>query len=473
MTSLTHRIALVFTAALVAGGCAVLEPKLPAANAGLPAEWPLPPRTSAPALAPEPESASAVVDIGWRDFFADPRLEELIAQALANNRDLRVAVLNVDRARALYRIQRADRVPALGVNGTMVRTGGDAPLTETYSVGLGITEFELDVFGRVRNLSQAALQSFFAQEEARRSAQLSLIAEVANVYLTLAADQEQLRLAQATLQSREEAHELTIKRHELGAVSALDVHQSRTQVESARADAARNVGQVAQDVNALRLLVGGPLAPELLPESFADDVTGLDALPAGLPSEVLLRRPDVLQAEYLLRAANANIGAARAAFFPSISLTGTVGSASTELSSLFENGTYVWSFVPQVSVPIFQGGRLRANLGATTAERDIALAQYERSIQQGFREVADALALTASLADQRAALQALVDAAERAEELARARHEAGRDSYLVRLEAQRTLYLAQQTLISTRLAEQSNRVTLYKVLGGGWQENSP
>jgi multidrug efflux system outer membrane protein len=347
------RVAIAIAVTLAASSCAMLEPKLSAARSSIPAEWPLPPTTTAPAPANPVAGAAVASDIGWRDFFVDADLETLIARSLANNRDLRVAVLNVDKARAQYRIQRADRVPSLGVNGTMIQTGGDAPTTESYSVGLGVTEFELDLFGRVRNLSEAALQRYFAQEEVRRSAQLSLIAEVANVYLTLAADRDQLGLAQATLRTREESHALTEKRHELGAVSALDVNQSRTQVEGARADAARYAGQVAQDTNALNLLVGMPVEAALLPTAFGDQVSGLDALPAGLPSEVLLRRPDVQGAEHLLRAANANIGAARAAFFPSITLTGSIGSASSELSGLFDGGTQYWRFVPQVNVPIF------------------------------------------------------------------------------------------------------------------------
>ena len=448
----------------------MLEPRLPDAMPAIPAEWPLPPATPVTAVA---QTAKAAADIGWREFFTDPNLEELIAQALANNRDLRVAVLNVEKAGAQYRIQRADRMPAIAATGAMYRAGSDGRTTETFSASVGVTDFELDLFGRVHNLSESALQRYFAQEETRRSAQLSLIAEVANVYLTLAADQEQLRLARATLATREQSYAITEKRHDLGAVSGLDLAQSRTLVEGARADAARYAGQVAQDTNALNLLVGAPVDPRRMPAGFADPVSGLAALPAGLPSEVLLRRPDVLAAEHVLRAANANIGAARAAFFPSITLTGSIGSASTELSGLFDGGTGVWSFVPQVRIPIFEGGRLRADLQATEADRDIALAQYEQSIQQGFREVADALALTATLAEQRSALQALVDAALRGEELGQARYAAGRDSYLVRLESQRTLYVAEQALISTRLAEQSNRVVLYKVLGGGWQEVTP
>ena len=466
--------AIVLGITVVASGCAMLEPTLPEAQPAIPAQWPLPAVTPVAQLAStDVKSVAATADIGWRDFFIDPKLEELLALALANNRDLRVAVLNVQRTREQYRIQRADRVPTISAEGALVRQGGDVPVTEAYAANLAVTQFELDLWGRVRNLSESALQRYFAEEEARRSTQLALIAEVAYVYLSLAADQEQLRLAQATLQTREEALSLTQKRHEFGAVSALDVYQARTLTEGARADAARYAGQVAQAVNALNLLAGAPVPAELLPTGFEGQVAGLEPLPAGMPSEVLLRRPDVQQAEHLLRAANANIGAARAAFFPSITLTGTVGSASSELSTLFDAGTSVWSFVPQVSLPIFEGGRLRANLGVARADRDIALAQYEGAIQQGFRELADALALTATLAEQRKALEQLVEAAERAEQLSTARYEAGRDSYLARLEAQRTLYIAQQSLITTRLAEKNNRITLYKVLGGGWQERTP
>lgn len=455
---------------LTASACAILEPPMPSAEPAIGGTWPLPASTVASTSA---TAGGFTAEIGWRDFFVDEKLEQLIARALANNRDMRVAVLNVERARALYRIQRADRVPSVDATAALVRRGGDVPVTDTYTSDIGVTGFELDLFGRVRNLSESALQRYFAEDEARRSAQLSLVAEVANAYLTLAADQDQLRLALATLKTWEDAYRLTVKRHDLGAVSALDVHQARTQAEIARADAARYEGQVAQDRNALELLVGAPIELALLPEGFNATVTGLDPLPAGLPSEVLLRRPDVLQAERVLRAANANVGAARAAFFPSITLTGAVGYASDDLSSLFDAGTSTWSFIPQVRLPIFEGGRLRANLDTARADRDIALAQYELAIQRGFREVADALALTSTLAAQRDALQALVDAATRAEELSQARYEAGRDSYLVRLESQRTLYVSQQALIATRLSEQANRVTLYKVLGGGWREHTP
>lgn len=464
------RTSLALAAALLAGGCTMLEPKLPQANPAIPADWPLPP--TAPATATSAATDKPVADIGWRDFFTDPKLEALIARALDNNRDLRVAVLNVERARAQYNIQRADRFPSVSANAGLTRTGGNVTTPGDLYAASVDAAFELDLFGRVHSLSNAALQRYFAQEEARRSAQLALIAEIANAYLSLATDLESQRVAQATLDTQQQSYELIVKRYAAGAVSALDLAQARTTVETARADVARFAGLVATDLNALRLLVGAPIEQALLPQHFDPAVSGLAPLPAQLPSEVLLRRPDVLQAEHLLRGANANIGAARAAFFPSISLTGSIGTASNELSGLFDGGTRTWSFIPQINLPIFQGGRLTANLGVARADRDIALAQYEKAIQSGFREVADALALNRTLADRRAAQQALLDAASEAHELSRARYERGVDSYLNLLVAQRSLYAAQQGLVTAQLAEQSNRVTLYKVLGGGWAEGA-
>ena len=467
-------LALALAAVLAASGCATLVPPTPQAQAGIPAEWPLPEVTPTGADAGAETPALPMADIGWRDFFADPRLEEVVALALDNNRDLRVAILNVERARAQYRIQRADRLPSLGAEAVMERVGGDVPVSESHTAGVGLAAFELDLFGRVRNLGEAALQQYLATEEAQRSAQLSLVAEVASAWLTLAADQEQLRLSEQALDTYLQTLELTGKRHELGATSALEVEQARTQVATARTDVERLKGQVARDRNALDLLAGAPVDASLLPAADArvDAVTGIAAVPAGLDADVLLRRPDVIAAEHRLLAASANIGAARAAFFPSISLTGSVGSASDELSGLFDSGTRVWSFIPRLNLPIFQGGRLRAGLGMATADRDIALAEYEKAIQSGFREVADALVSSESLAAQVRAQQDLVDAATRAEALARARYDAGVDSHLVRLDAQRTLYAAQQALVATRLAEQANRVTLYRALGGGWREDS-
>ncbi len=448
--------------ALSLAGCATLEPRSTEVAPAIPAQWPV--STVADA------SATPVADIGWRDFFVDPRLQAVIGQSLDNNRDLRVAVLNVERARAQYRIQRADRVPAIAAQGQMTRSGGDAPVTEQFSANLGVVEFELDLFGRVRNLSQAALQQYFAEAANRRSAQLSLVAEVANAWLTLGADAEQLRIAQATLATYEDSLRLTEARHRLGGASALELSQTRTLVETARTDVARFGGQVAQDRNALVLLAGGPIDEALLPQGEITEVAAVQPLPAGVPGDVLLRRPDVMAAEHTLMSANANIGAARAAFFPSISLTGSVGSASSELSGLFDSGTRVWSFIPKLNLPIFQGGKLRANLGMATADRDIALAQYEKAIQSGFREAADGLALNRSLAEQLQSQQALVAAADQAQQLSQARYDAGLDSFLTLLDARRTAYSARQSLVTTQLAQQSNQVALYKVLGGGWHE---
>ena len=449
--------------ALALSGCATLVPASTEVAPAIPAQWPA-------TVAANGAATVDVADVGWRDFFVDPRLQSVITQSLDNNRDLRVAVLNVEKARAQYRIQRADRVPAVGVQGQMTRSGGDAPVSEQFSANLGVVEYELDLFGRVRNLSQAALQQYFAQAANRRSAQLSLVAEVANAWLTLGADNSQLRIAQATLASYEDSLRLTEARRQFGGASQLELSQTRTLVETARTDVARFAGQVAQDRNALVLLAGGPIDDNLLPTTEVTDVAALRALPAGVPGEVLLRRPDVMAAEHTLLSANANIGAARAAFFPSISLTGSIGSASSELSSLFDSGTRVWSFMPTLNLPIFQGGKLRANLGMATADRDIALASYEKAIQSGFREAADALALNDSLDAQLASQQALVAAAEQAQTLSQARYDAGLDSFLALLDARRTAYTARKSLVSTQLAQQSNQVALYKVLGGGWHE---
>lgn len=446
---------------LMLSGCATLAPPLPQAQPQLPQQWP-----------GEVDAVSDGVhaaDLGWREFFVDARLQQLIAQALENNRDLRVAVLNVERARAQHRIRQADRVPNLGGGVQMQRSGGNEIAEETvYSASAGVSGFELDLFGRVRSLSEAALQQYFAQAENRRAAHIALVAEVANVYLALATDHERLRIAQATLDTYEQSQRLTEQRHEFGAVSGLEVAQARTQTETARAAAAGFRGAVAQDRNLLQLLVGAPLDPALLPQGMSD-VAGAAPVPFGLPADMLLRRPDVAAAERVLRGANANIGAARAAFFPSITLTGDAGHASTELGNLFDGGLR-WSFIPRISIPIFSGGRLRANLAMSQADRDIALANYELAIQNGFREVADGLQLGTALVEQRVARERLLEAARTAERLSQARYQAGRDSYLVRLDAQRTLYNAEQGLLGARQQEQANRIALYRALGGGWVE---
>lgn len=475
-----------------------LEPRYRAPALPVPDQWPIPATVgttagaatsseAAPAIAASADAAASSAlpreasDIGWREFFTDARLQQLIALALANNRDLRVAVLNIERARASYRIQRAALLPSIQAFGSYTKesipaavSGFGFPITEAYySAGLALASFQVDLFGRVRSLTRSALEQYFAQAENRRSAQLSLIAQIANAYLTLASDRELQRLAQQTLASQQQSYELTRKRHDSGAASGLDLAQAETTVQSARADLERYGGTVQTDIDALVLLVGSPIDAGLLPADFGQQVVELMPLPAGLPSGVLLRRPDVLAAEHTLRAQNANIGAARAAFFPTISLTGSYGSASVPLSGLFKTGSTDWTFTPQATLPIFQGGELLANLSASHTDRAIAVAQYEKAIQTGFREVSDALALSGSLARQHQAQQALVAATERAYNISQDRYKAGRDSFLNVLDSQRSYYAAQQGLIAVRLAEQNNRVSLYSALGGGWRERSP
>jgi multidrug efflux system outer membrane protein len=421
--------------------------------------------------------ANQAADIAWRDFIANDQLEQLIELALANNRDLRVSILNIEKARAQYGVTRADRVPNLNasVGQTATRVAdnlsanGDGAITRQYSAGLGIPAFELDFFGRVKNLSEAALQQYLGTEEARRSQQISLVAEVANAWLTLAADQERLRLAQDTLKSQQISFELSKRRFEAGATSGLDMYEAQTSVESARNDVAVYTAQVAADQNALALLAGAPVPAAMLPQGELQPVTQLASLPEGVPSEVLQRRPDVLSAERTLRATNANIGVARAAFFPNISLTASAGAASSDLSNLFKAGAGTWTFIPQLTLPIFSGGANQANLDVAKANRDIAVAQYEKAIQSAFREVADALAQRGTIDERVASQAALAEASGKSYRIHEARYQKGAESYLNALVSQRTLYSAQQGLISARLARASNQVTLYKVLGGGWQ----
>jgi multidrug efflux system outer membrane protein len=489
--TVARKTALVSGATLSLLAACTMEPRYRQPQLPVPDSWPIPATTSAAAAEPEAAPAAAapaaeqattlaVRDIGWRDFFVDQRLQSLIAAALINNRDLRVAVLNIEKARAQYRIQRGALLPSIDGTANWTRqklppalTFGTESLTyNIFQAGVGISNYEVDLFGRVRSLTHAALEQYLAQEEARRSAQLSLIAEVANAYLTLASDRDLQHLAQQTLESQEHSYELSSRSHDAGSTSGLDLAQAQTTVEQARADAARYEGNVAQDIDALTLLVGAPLDPAWLPEAFDAKTMGLQALPAGLPSDVLLRRPDVLEAEHAVRSANGNIGAARAAFFPTVSLTTNIGSASEQLSHLFQSGTGTWTFTPAVSVPIFHGGAVIGGLQVAKADQKIAIAQYEKAIQTSFREVADALALTATLNRQRAAQEALVSATGRAYDLSQQRYKAGRDSFLDVLVSQRSDYSAQQALIAVRLAEQTNRVNLYGELGGGWLEQS-
>lgn len=467
----TTPLCITLGALLFLSGCATMAPKYSKPAAPVPAAWPTGDAYKANAAKPE---GPAAAEISWREFFVAPQLQQVIGLALANNRDLRVAALTIEKTRALYQIQRAELFPQIDANaaGSVQRLPADlsgtgqARIARQYSIGLGMSAYELDLFGRVRSLKDQALEQFMATEEARRAVQISLVAEVANSWLTLAADRERLKLAKDTLESQQSSYTLIRHRFEAGASSQLDLRQAQTRVDSARVDIALFTAQLAQSENALNLLVGTRVPSELLPTELGA-VAVLKELAPGLPSDVLLHRPDILQAEHGLRGATANIGAARAAFFPRISLSSSLGTASAKLTDLFQPGSAVWSFVPQISVPLFDAGSNRANLDVAKADRDIAVAQYEKAIQTAFREVADTLASQGTLGDQLAAQQSLTEATADSYRLSEARYDKGVDSYLVVLDSQRSTYSAQQNLINVRLARLANQVTLYKVLGGG------
>ena len=451
---------LALAAALALSGCVSLAPtyQRPAAPVA-------PSFDDAPT---SPATSEAAAQIEWRRFFADTRLRQLIELALTNNRDLRVAILNIEQARSQYQIRRADILPTVNavVNGSRVPGANDS-ITSTYTAGFGVSAFELDLFGRVRNLSAAALAQFLATEEARKSTQIGLVASVANTYLALLADDELLALIRQTLAAREESLKLIQLKYDNGVVSKVDLSQGQSLVDTARVALAQQQRQRAQDINALVLLVGQKLPDNLAPANTLAQ-TELSDLPAGLPSDLLAVRPDIRAAEQQLIGANANIGAARANFFPRIALTGSAGSASNELSGLFKGGSFGWTFAPSVVLPIFDYGRNSANLGSTVAGRDIAIAQYERSIQVAFREVSDALAGQATFAEQLRAQRAVAQAEADRFNLSDLRYRNGAASYLDLLDAQRSLFTAQQQAVQANLQRLQNQVTLYRVLGGGW-----
>ncbi|AJC46801.1 efflux transporter outer membrane subunit [Xanthomonas sacchari] len=418
----------------------------------------------------------------WQQVFLDPRLRQTIALALQNNRDLRVAVLSIDKARAQYRIQRAAQLPSFDANASMSRSrtsaasndDGIPEVSTSDTLQVGLSSWQLDLFGQLRSLKQEALQNWLSSAENQRNVRLSLVAQVAAAWLTVGADQAQLELAQQTLDSQAQTLQLTERRHSIGSASGLDLAQQQTSVESARVAVASAATQLAQARDALQLLVGAPVDAALLPTAQAmQGSVALAPLPAHLSSAVLLQRPDVLAAEHTLQAANADIGAARAAFFPSLSLTASTGRSSDALSTLFSAGSRTWSFVPSITAPIFHAGALKASLDASKLGKDIAVAQYEKAIQSAFAEVADALATRDHLQAQLTAQQALVDASQRSYTLADARYRAGLDGHLPVLDAQRSLFAAQQALIALRLQDASNRVTLYQVLGGGADAQAP
>jgi multidrug efflux system outer membrane protein len=449
----------VFGAALMLAGCTMI-PKYERPAAPVAAQFPGTTQT---------DQAPAATEISWHSFIADARLERLIDLALINNRDLRVAALNVEQSRAQYRIARSSSFPT--VDGVGGYTAGRAVgiTTREWSASVGTSAYELDFFGRVRSLKEQALEQYFATEEAQRSAQISLIAEVATQYFTLRAAEEQLQLAQQTLVSVQDSYNLNRFSFDAGETNEQDLRTAEGQVQTAKFNVLTYQRQLAQAENALVLLIGHALPADLpAPPSF--DATSLLAdVPGGLPSELVQRRPDILEAEHTLKAANANIGAARAAFFPTISLTGSAGSASSQLSQLFGSGSGTWNFAPQITVPIFTGGQTRANLDVAKIGARIDVANYEKAIQAAFREVADALVANSTYASQIEAESVAINAQQRRLELANLRYRQGEDSYLNVLSAQQDLYSARQGRLEAQFNRLASQISLYQALGGGWK----
>jgi outer membrane protein, multidrug efflux system len=417
-------------------------------------------------------------DIGWRDFFSDPRLQGLVEIALKNNRDLRVSMLNVEAARAQYRISRSQLLPTLDATGSGVRQRVPQDLAtfpenpySVYSVGLSAS-WEIDFWGRIRSLKDQALAEYFATAQARKAAEISLVSQVADQYLTILADDDLLEVTRHTLETAQVSYNITKAQFDQGTGTELDLRQAETVVAAAQANLQAQERARAQDENALVLLIGEPIPSDLPPGLPLDSQNLLADIPAGVPSDLLTRRPDIMEAEQALLAANANIGAARAAFFPRISLTGTFGSESLSLGSLFKAGTAAWSFAPQVAMPIFEGGSNLANLDLAHVEKNIQIAQYEKAIQSAFREVADGLAARGTYDQQIDALTRDSFANQRRLDLADLRYQNGVDNYLTVLAAQTDLYSSQQALVSARLARLVNLVGLYRSLGGGWVAQS-
>jgi len=452
---------------LSAAGCS-LAPEYQRPDASIPAAWPT----------TQPEDGEATLP-HWQEFIADPKLRQVIAVALENNRDFRIAALNVQRARQEYGIQEAGLLPVANMGGSWIRERipkdlsltGQSMVANQYTVNLGAVAWEIDLFGRIRSLADQALQEYLASEQGRRSVQILLISQVAESYLTLAADREALQLARDTLKAQQDSYNLIKRRVELGESPELDLHRAQTQVDTARVAVADYSRRIELDRNALVLLAGAAVPDELLSENLSQ-INAFPELSAGLPSSVLLGRPDILQAERHLIGANANIGAARAAFFPRISLTAALGAGSGALSSLFKSGSGAWSYGPEIVMPIFDARTWQA-LPASKTDRDIAVAQYQKAIQTGFREVADALAVQKTVLEEVAAQQSLVKAVAETYRLSLIRYEKGLDTYLDVLDAQRSLFAQQQNLIALNLTQRANQTRLYAVLGGGWHWEPP
>jgi len=416
-----------------------------------------------------------VAELGWRNVFTDPLLRQLIETALTNNRDLRETILNVEAYQAQYRIRRSALLPTIAGDGSAVKqrtlAGSNHATSETYSLNVGTTAYELDLYGRVRNLRDHALEQYLAMQETRKSATISLVAEVAQSYLTWKTDRELLQISEDTRKNEEESYALIQQRAAAGIANELDLAQARTSLETVKANLALYRRQVAQDLHYLTLLTGTSL-PDTVASATTSlvDLTPLAAIPATLSSTLLLERPDIMAAEHELIGANANIGAARAAFFPTVSLTAGAGVISTDLSDLFDGGSGSWLFAPTVSLPIFTAGRLKAELDVAEIQKEIYVTRYEKAIQSAFREVTDSLTARETYTDQARAQKANLKANEDYYTLARERYEQGVDSFLILLDAQRSLYSSRQNYLTLNLAQLANEVNLYKVLGGGWQE---
>jgi multidrug efflux system outer membrane protein len=468
---------IVLSTVLGTAGCVSMAPRYQRPAAPVPAQWP----SGAAYAEASPAGAKAATDLPWQDFILDAHLRQVVAMALQNSRPLREQAAAVVSARAQYRVQRAQLLPTVnaGVSGNKSRAvlsgfpgvqGVSAYEAQTDQATVGLASWEIDLFGRLRSLSDAARESYLSSASTLRATRISLIAEVASAWATLAADRSQLAIARGTAQAAEDAMKLTRSRLDRGVSSAVDVRESETIYQQARADIARYITLTAQDRNALELLVGSPVANELLPDSLPDGDAWLADVQAGLSSSVLLQRPDVVAAEHELRSANADIGAARAAFFPRLALTGSGGVASNTLSSLVDHGATVWSLAPALTLPLFTGGANLANLDYAKSQKQRTVAVYELAAQTAFREVADALARRGTMQEQLAAQHDLVTAAGGSYELASARYAKGVDTYLNALDAHRTLYSAQSALVTVRLTALQNRVELYRALGGGLAE---
>lgn len=461
-------------AAVLLSGCSMI-PTYERPPAPVAADWPAVAATKGVA-AVQPENAMAAADLEWQSFFSDAALKKIITQALQNNRDLRIAVLNIEQARAQFQIRRADQFPTINAALTGARQPNPAPangagrITSVYSAGLAVTAYEFDFFGRVASLKEAALAQYLATEEGRKTVQISLIASVANTYLALLADDELLSITQQTLDTRQASYKLAKLRFDNGVTSELDLRAAESLLEAANTALAQQTRQRALSENTLTLLVGQSLGASLIGKEASFAATALQDVPAGLPSDLLTRRPDIRQAEQQLIAANANIGAARAAFFPRISLTASAGTASSRLAGLFQAGTWGWTLAPQLLLPIFDAGRNSAGLASSKAAEGVAVATYEKAIQTAFKEVSDALAGRATYAEQLRASQAQAAAEVVRLRLAELRYQNGVASQLDQLDAQRSLFAARQAVVQIRLAQLQSQVTLYKVLGGGWKD---